>query len=148
LRLIPGSETARRVRAAIAYSGLEQVEIIERTGMRMPTLRRIVARADPRAASLEELYAIADACGVPRVFMEEGFAPLVASATALEQRVDELARQLSAVLDERQDLLAQMAQMAGEAVARALESGELPTAREGPATATRRAAGARREAGQ
>jgi hypothetical protein len=144
LQLIAASETARRARAAIAYSGLEQGEVIERTGIRLPTLRRIVARTDPRAASLEELYAIADACGVPRLFMEEGFGPMATRSPSLEDRISELDRRLTAVLDERQELLTQMAELAGEAVARALESGELPTGAEDPASGTRRARGARR----
>jgi hypothetical protein len=148
LRLIAPSETAKRVRAAIAYSGLEHADVIERTGIKRPTLRRMVARTDPRAASLEEMRAIADVCGVPRAFMEEGFAPLTARASTLEERVDELDRRLRSVLDERQDLLAQMAELAGEAVARALESGELPTAGAGRASGTRRAGGARRPRGR
>lgn len=71
--LVAPSESARRVRAAIAYSGLDHEEVAERTYIHAGTIRRIASRTKPRPATIEELWAIADACNVPRAFMEHGF---------------------------------------------------------------------------
>ncbi len=84
-------ESARRARAAIAFSGLDYREIEKATGFSDPTLRRITSRKSPRRTSLEELWAIADACGVPRSFMEEGFAE---GGPAPEERLEAVEHQL------------------------------------------------------
>lgn len=73
----PPSEQLRlaaRVRAAIAYSGLRTDEIAQRTGddLGVATLRRITSISRPRGATLEELWRIADACQVPRSWLERG----------------------------------------------------------------------------
>lgn len=92
VKLIPAEETARRARAAIGYSGKEHEPIRAQTGISEATWKRLVAKTNPSAATIEQLWAIADACGVPRRFMEEGFRPLEADAderlAAIERRLD------------------------------------------------------------
>jgi transcriptional regulator with XRE-family HTH domain len=65
---------AARVRAALAYSGLRNPEVLERMGgvMSDATLRRITSAAHPRGASADELKRLADACGVPLSWLELG----------------------------------------------------------------------------
>jgi hypothetical protein len=65
---------AARVRAALAYSGLRNPEVLERMGglMSDATLRRITSAANPRGASEYELAKLAEACGVPRSWLELG----------------------------------------------------------------------------
>jgi hypothetical protein len=65
---------AARVRAALAYSGLRNPEVLERMGglMSDATLRRITSAANPRGASEHELAKLAEACGVPRAWLELG----------------------------------------------------------------------------
>src|SRR4051794_19514722 len=64
--------TAARVRAAIAYSGKGHDEIGRATGLGIGKVRRIASPANPRGASVLELWSIADACGVPRAWLEVG----------------------------------------------------------------------------
>lgn len=72
-RLIAPVEAARRARAAIAYAGLEQDEAATQAGIPLGTLRNIVSKTRPSSGDIDRLYAIADACNVPRTFMDEGF---------------------------------------------------------------------------
>lgn len=72
--LINPLDAAARVRAAIGYSGLEYDELERKTRIGKSTLARIAARSGkPRGASRDELWKIADACRVPRDFMDHGF---------------------------------------------------------------------------
>lgn len=66
---------AKRVRAAIAYSGLRAEDIVEKLGgdLGLATLRRIMSETHPRSASLDEQWRIADICGVPRSWLEGGW---------------------------------------------------------------------------
>lgn len=63
---------AARVRAAIAYRGERLDEIGERSGLGPAKLRRIASASSPRGATPTELWSIADACGVPRAWLESG----------------------------------------------------------------------------
>jgi hypothetical protein len=63
---------AARVRAALAYSGDGFADIGERSGLGQAKLRRIASQTNPRGATPGELWAIADACGVPRAWLEIG----------------------------------------------------------------------------
>jgi hypothetical protein len=63
---------AARVRAAIAYSGRAHEEVGRLSGLGIGKVRRIASPANPRGASLLELWSIADACGVPRAWLEVG----------------------------------------------------------------------------
>lgn len=66
------AQVAARVRAALAYSTLGLSEVGERSGLGQPKLRRIASATNPRGANPLELWAIADACGVPREWLEAG----------------------------------------------------------------------------
>jgi transcriptional regulator with XRE-family HTH domain len=93
---IPPGEQAARIRAAIGHSGLESREVAKRLGVSYATLRRRYDRNEPSGvASVEELHAIADVCGVPRAFMEEGYARFVDGAE-LAGRVTQLEAQAAA----------------------------------------------------
>lgn len=74
MQLVDSREAANRIRAAIAYSAKEHAEIAEISGVPVHTIRRIVSTKNPRGADLEELWLLADACGVPRWFVENGYA--------------------------------------------------------------------------
>lgn len=66
-------ELAARVRAAEAYAGFEHASLEERTGLGKATIQRMGSPGNSRVPNLEERQKIADACGVPRSFMEQGF---------------------------------------------------------------------------
>ena len=78
--LIPGEQAARRTRAALAYSGKKLPELSNDTGITKGTLRNIMSSTRPASATLDRLYVIADHCGVPRWFMEQGFAGATSQA--------------------------------------------------------------------
>lgn len=85
--------TAARVRAALAYEGIViRTQGEKRTGIKLSTLNRIIAKTNPRAASTDELRLIADACpSVPAWFFEFGFAPPVETGEAdLRQELADL----------------------------------------------------------
>jgi transcriptional regulator with XRE-family HTH domain len=68
-------EVARRVRAARAYAQLTVGELADRIGLGAQTIKRIeAARRNPR---LHEVWAIAEACGLPRAFFELQFSGLI-----------------------------------------------------------------------
>ena len=62
------AETARRVRAARAYAGLSVNELANRVGLGLQTIKRIECLK--RTARPFEVWAIAEACGLPREFFE------------------------------------------------------------------------------
>lgn len=96
LVLIDPRLVAARVRAALAYAGIEHTRPPDDLGVSKATLARMVSWTSPRGAqSTDELWAIADRCGVPRVFMEQGWEPLVAADAA--RRVEEAADELAAL---------------------------------------------------
>jgi hypothetical protein len=69
-------EIAARVRAAEAYAGFEHSELAKESGIGVATIQRMGSPTNSRTADLDERQRIADACKVPRQFMEEGFAAL------------------------------------------------------------------------
>jgi transcriptional regulator with XRE-family HTH domain len=94
------TEIARRVRAARAYAGLSVNELAERIGLGLQTIKRI--ESGKRAARRFEIWAIAEACNLPREFFEIDLDLLSRRSAALQEtlaRVDErlerLERQLS-----------------------------------------------------
>lgn len=66
-------EAAARARAAIAYSGLSREDVAERSGLALALLSNITSRTRPSGGTLDRLFLVADACGVPRSFMERGW---------------------------------------------------------------------------
>lgn len=92
---LTAEESARRVRAVIAYAGIELSEVEKRTGIKATTLRNYTSPSRPTRASLEKRQKIAKACGVPTVFMEAGFTPdangeLPAKLQKIEERLGRL----------------------------------------------------------
>jgi hypothetical protein len=70
---VDAATAAPRARAAWAYSGLNQHELASATQISYDRVRAILGTAKRSEISLDELYAIADATGVPRPFMERGW---------------------------------------------------------------------------
>jgi hypothetical protein len=88
---IPPDEQAARIRAAIGHSGKEARDIAKALGVSDATLRRRYTPTSPTGvASIEELHAIADLCGVPRAFMDEGFRRFDGVQGALDGRLRSL----------------------------------------------------------
>lgn len=104
--LISPERAAARARAAIAYAGLEHADVADVTGMSLSMVRRITSKTTPRDATIERLWAIADACSVPRGFMEHGWAPFSTGAS-----IDELR-------EGQRSLEARLATLEAEALAR------------------------------
>jgi transcriptional regulator with XRE-family HTH domain len=104
------------------YAGFDQPELAEQLGVSTTTLSRL---ENGRAGVSDEvLVAAARVCSVPPVFAETGFAPLDRPISNVEARVFEIEQRMQR---ERQELLAEIARMAAEAVRRALDAGELPS---------------------
>jgi hypothetical protein len=97
VELPPPETVAARARAALAYANIKLTEKgtpVKVGSVTQATMARIISPTNPRgAASIDELWEIADACGVPRSFMEEGFSESVSA----DERVEELERDLGAV---------------------------------------------------
>lgn len=92
---ITPADQAARIRAAIGYSGKEMQDIAAELGVSIATIRRRTARLGPTgASSIEELYAIADICGVPNSFMDEGFERFHGAQGALDGRIRALQREM------------------------------------------------------
>lgn len=94
-------ERAARVRAARAFADVEQSVFAELFGVSIITIKRM--ERGKRDISLEELYAVADRCKVPRHFMDHGFGDDARPATttdlaelrqAFDARIVELAQAL------------------------------------------------------
>lgn len=93
----PQPEMSRRVRAARAYAGLSANELAERIGLGLQTIKRIEAgKRNPRRY---EIWAIAEACALPRAFFELDFELLCERAetlAALMERLDGRLRRIEA----------------------------------------------------
>lgn len=129
-----GSEAHRiaaRVRAAVAYCGESFERIGQRSGLGVAKLRRIASAAEPRGATPLELWGIADACGVPRTWLEVGqwddaagqpeIRPITTSPFGqgdVEARLELIERYLFALL--------RIEEMRGEPLPPLLESGRSP----------------------
>lgn len=108
--LVDAAEAAARVRAALGYAGLTVKQApteprLKDADITYATLTRIVSATNPRGADIEELWAIADACGVPRRFMERGFVELAEAAQA--DRLEALANDLAALQQRVAELAAE-----------------------------------------
>src|SRR5690349_6833259 len=94
-------ETARRVRAARAYAGLSVNELASRIGLGLQTIKRI--ECGKRTARRFEIWAIAEACDLPRDFFELDLellsrraAMLQDTLTRVEERLERIERRISA----------------------------------------------------
>jgi hypothetical protein len=102
MELIAAEKVAARVRAALAYANIDVNKSDTLIGIGRSTMARIVSPSKPRGASIEELWRIADACGVPRSFMERGFdtpSEVPADVTKRLERIEEAVGQIG-TLDE------------------------------------------------
>jgi transcriptional regulator with XRE-family HTH domain len=86
-------EVKRNARTAWTYSGLTQPALAAKIGIKSRTLGGYLAASKPQVPDYETRLKIAEACGVPPSFMEEGFSEPVTA----DERVEELERDLGAV---------------------------------------------------
>jgi transcriptional regulator with XRE-family HTH domain len=94
--LMRGNQLNAYVRAARAYADLKQPELAAKTGIGVETVKRIEAGTGGRVPSLEERQLIADACDVPRDFLDHGF-PVESQTTPIERRLSTLEAQVRAL---------------------------------------------------
>lgn len=119
---IPPAEQAARIRAALGYSGKEAEELADALGVSYATLRRRKTLVSPTGAkSMEELYDIADACGVPRQFMEEGFGHDERRDQSLEDRLAALEQGQERLTQTLEDRLAALEDDVANRVEQALQ---------------------------
>src|SRR6476661_8134546 len=93
-------EVARRVRAARAYAGLSVNELAAKIGLGLQTIKRI--ESGKRTARRFEIWAIAEACCLPREFFEIDLELLSRRAAALQEalaRVDERLEQIERAVE-------------------------------------------------
>lgn len=91
---------ARRVRAAIAYSGLTYPDLAKQTGVTEGTLRNMSSKTRPVGQTDERIEALAAACGVPMWLFTRG---LAAEPSAGESQLDRIERDLAVLRDLRRD---------------------------------------------
>lgn len=89
VKLIAPETAGRRARAAVELAPYDRDELerrAEERGLRSSAFARIVAKKNPRGfKTIEELWALADACEVPRWFLEEGLEGEVAHITPISE---------------------------------------------------------------
>lgn len=93
---------AARMRAARAFADLDQAEFAKLLGVSVVTIKRM--ERGTREISLDDLYALADRCAVPRDFMEAGFIYDEARAVG-QHELRALTEAFSEALDARFDAL-------------------------------------------
>lgn len=86
-------ERAALIRAARAYAKLNQEELAKALGQSPVTIKRIEAGA--KDVSIEDLWAIADKCNVPREFLISGFETVPTELKRLHARFDVLTEVLT-----------------------------------------------------
>jgi transcriptional regulator with XRE-family HTH domain len=79
---------AARARAARAYADMKQDAVAEALGVSHITVKRMERGA--KDITMDELWAIADACGVPRSFMDSGFETVPEELRSIHARFDRL----------------------------------------------------------
>jgi hypothetical protein len=99
------SETAARVRAALAYAGIREKDYRAKVpGITFDTLKRIVSPTKPRGIKdPSELPAIQAATGVPMRFLEGGWSTIEDQPTLAEE-VEALRHQVDALRIELHDV--------------------------------------------
>lgn len=134
--LIPPQELARRVRAAIAYAGLDVAEIAQRTGIKAGTVRNIASDSRPSGGTPPRIAAIVAACdGVPASFMTVGFDPLRTPIDDTQRDLYVLRADVERRLAALESALTPAELVAAELRAAAQQRDEHPTA-SAPAVAT------------
>lgn len=89
---------AARIRAARAFADLDQADFAQALGVSVVSIKRM--ERGTRDISLDDLYALAELCDVPRQFMEHGFVVDEIQGIAGED-VRALTKAFTAALDER-----------------------------------------------
>lgn len=119
---------ASRIRAARAFADLSQQALADHLGKSTATLKRI--ERGLREASTDELWAIADRCGVPRHFMEKGFDDAsngngeADPLRDLRNRVDRIEQRQDAELEDLRQRLVERVRAANEPAGSQSESPE------------------------
>lgn len=91
MELLPAGESARRIRAAKAYAGIDYAEIERRTGINAHTVRGYAREKNPQPVpNSDYLREIARACEIPEAFMFEGFGKPADELAELHRDVSEL----------------------------------------------------------
>lgn len=114
--IVNKAEAAARIRAVIAYTKIDHRDLAAQTGINIERIRRIASPTNPRGASIDELWAIADATGWPRNFMLYGLDRLepdvpntVAAGESALNRLVALIEQLTKVQQEQSDGITRLA---------------------------------------
>src|SRR3954452_13743388 len=89
------TEIARRVRAARAYAGLSVNELANQIGLGLQTIKRI--ESGKRTARRFEIWAIAEACGLPRDFFEIDLELLNRRASAWQETLTRVEERLQRI---------------------------------------------------
>lgn len=96
----------------MGYAGFKDADLLQRTNISPATLRRLVSLTHPRGAEIETLWQVADACSIPRSFMEFGFSIYDDAERSLAERLDRLEKAVSRLAgldwDQRETDLAQV----------------------------------------
>ena len=90
-------ERAARARAARAFANLRQSDIAEVLAQSTVTIKRM--ESAQKDISMDDLWAIADACKVPREFMTNGFESVPDELRRIHERFDVLAGRWTAAHD-------------------------------------------------
>lgn len=92
-----GDIYAARARAARAYADLERPELGQRLSFSKESITRIENGEKAISDDPELRRRLAEACGLPPLFMEVGFAPLEQPITEVERRIYQLEARLGVV---------------------------------------------------
>jgi transcriptional regulator with XRE-family HTH domain len=106
---------AARIRAARAFAGLDQADFAKALRVSVVTVKRM--ESGKRDTSLDDLYLLADLCGVPREFMADGFVSVSGSHLAVVDELHNLREALLQALDSRMDALTEALLTRDEALA-------------------------------
>lgn len=129
LRQMPGRKprtngTAPLVRAAIAYADAKDPDVAEHMNISLSTLGRWKGSGSTTTPSTEQLQRLADYCGVPQLFLRDGFAGMgehPAGRRELDDRLDWLAAEVRTAKAERADLEQRLVDLYGELESRLLK---------------------------
>lgn len=90
---------AARLRAARAFADLDQADFAKELGVSVVTIKRM--ERGTRDISLDDCYALAKLCGVPRWFVDTDWPAIDELAAPASDEMRALADAFSAALDER-----------------------------------------------
>jgi transcriptional regulator with XRE-family HTH domain len=82
------AERRARARAIWAYSGLTQPDLADASGVDYNRLRAILGQSKDTEVSTDELLKLAQAAGIPRAFVLDGWQPLQAGHDQEQRLLD------------------------------------------------------------